>query len=187
MKKARSLPMCAALGLLWCVVGAWAQSTTQSPAVKDSPLADKRLMSDADFKTFLLQVEAVLPTLETQLKNIDLEKAPGLSYSQGKSIADQRDIGLMEIGNIRVHLAKLQAKRTVSGELGLYVTLESLSNDCDGIVWAEVVGGLTLTSLEKYAPKMMGPLIGRIGNDVLARVALLEKGSCPDPLEGLHK
>jgi hypothetical protein len=75
----------------------------------------------------------------------------------------------------------------VSGELGLYVTLESLSNDCDGIVWAEVVGGLTLTSLEKYAPKMMGPLIGRIGNDVLARVALLEKGSCPDPLEGLHK
>ena len=39
---------------------------------------DNRLMTDADYKTFLSQVEAVLPKWETALKGIDLERVPRL-------------------------------------------------------------------------------------------------------------
>ncbi len=139
---------------------------------------DKRLMSDADCKAFLLQVEATLPKWETALKNIDLEKVPQISYSRGKSIADHRDLGLMEIGNIRVAVAKLRVKRTVSGELALLGFMQSLFDVGEEIVWEEDFSGLTLTSLEKYAPELSALEI-RIGNDVNVRVALLEKGTCP--------
>jgi hypothetical protein len=147
-------------------------------AVGHAQAKDKRLMTDADFKAFLLQVEAALPKWETALKNIDLEKVPQISYSRGKSIADQRDLGLMEIGNIRVTVARLRVKRTVSGELALLGFMQSLFDIGEEIVWEEDFSGLTLTSLEKYAPELSALEI-RIGNDVYARIALLEKGTCP--------
>jgi len=139
---------------------------------------DKRLMTDVEYKTFLVQVETELPKWETTLKRIDLEKLPQISYSQGKSIADNRDICLMEIGNIRTSIVMQRNKRTVYGELALKGYLNSLNDVGEDIVWAEVLNGLTLTNIEKYVPEL-GSLIMRLGNDVLARVALLEKGTCP--------
>ena len=177
-----SLRMWAALGLLWCVVGAWGQSSdatsSQSIARSQDQVSDKSLMTDAAFKVFLFQVEAALPKWETQLMSIDLEKVPQISYSRGKSIIGQRDLGLMEISNIRVYLAKLQAKRTVSGELALSGFMQSLFDIGEEIVWEEDFSGLTLTGLEKYAPQFSALEI-RILNDVNARVTLLEKSACP--------
>jgi hypothetical protein len=147
-------------------------------AQSQAQTADNRLMTDADFKAFLIQVETALPKWETALKNIDLEKVPQISYSKGKSIIDQRDLGLMEIANIRVYLPKLRAKRTVTGELALSGFMQSLFDIGEEIVWEEDFSGLTLTHLEKEAPEFSALEI-RIGNDVNARVALLEKGLCP--------
>jgi len=135
-------------------------------------------MSDADYKAFLLQVEAALPKWETALKNIDPEKDPQISYSQGKLIVNERNLGLTEVGNIRVFVAKQRVKRTVYGELGLKGFLQSLYDVMDSIVNIEEAAGLTLSSLEKYSPELSVLLI-RIGNDVLARVELLENGACP--------
>jgi hypothetical protein len=69
-------------------------------------VTDTRLMTDADYKAFLHQVEAALPKWETALKDIEPEKDERVSYSLGKSIVDYRNSGLMEIGNIRVYIAK---------------------------------------------------------------------------------
>jgi hypothetical protein len=152
--------------------------SAQSRAGSQTQAPDKRLMTDADYKAFLLQVEAALPKWETQLKSIDLEKVPQISYSRGKSIADQRNLGLVEIGNIRLYLTKLQSKRTVSGELALFSFMRGLFDVGEEIVWEEIFSGVTLTSLEKYVPELSALEI-RIGNDVNARVALLEKDTCP--------
>ncbi len=140
-------------------------------------ITDKR-MTDADYKAFLFQVEQALPKWETALMNVDPEKDSRVSYSLGKAIAEQRDIALMEVGNIRPYIAKQRTKRTVSGELALYNFLEGLFDAGHSMVWMEDFGGLTLSSIEKYAPEL-GALYARIGNDVIARVTLLEKGTCP--------
>jgi hypothetical protein len=139
---------------------------------------DKRLMTDAEYKTYLHQVEAELPKWETEFKNIDLEKVPQISYSQGKLIVDQRDVGLMEIGYIRDRVARQTVKRTVSGELALYNHIQSLWSTWETIGLLEIAHDLTLTHLEKYRPEF-SELEMRIGNDVIARVELLEKNRCP--------
>ena len=143
-----------------------------------TPTTDKRLMTDDDFKGFLTQVETALPKWETEFKNIDVEKAPQISYSQGKSIMDSRTLGLVETDNIRLYLLKLRAKRTVLGELAPSGFLRSLFDVEGDILREEDFAGLTLTHLEKDAPQLSA-LVIRIANDVNARVALLEKGSCP--------
>ena len=139
---------------------------------------DDSLMSDADYKLFLAQVEAALPKWETQLKSIDPEKIPQISYSRAKSFLDNQRIGLTEISNIRLFVAEQRVKRTVYGELTLRGFLGSLFDAGEEIVWEESISGLTLTSLEKYAPELSAFQI-RLENDAMARVALLEKGTCP--------
>jgi hypothetical protein len=139
---------------------------------------DKRLMTDAEYKTYLHQVEAELPKWETDLKNIDFEKVPQISYPTGKLIVDKRDVGLIQIGYIRDCIAKQTVKRTVSGELSLYMHIQSLWSTWEDIGWLEISNDLTLTHLEKYISEF-SELERRIGNDVIARVALLEKNTCP--------
>jgi hypothetical protein len=140
--------------------------------------ADTRLMSDADYKTFLSQVEAGLSKWETMLKGIDPEKIPQISYSRGKSFLDQRNLGLIEIGNIHLFISEQRIKRTVYGELALKGFLDSLFDVGEEIVWEEDFSGLHLTTLEKYAPEL-GAFSARISTDAMARVELLEKNACP--------
>jgi hypothetical protein len=66
----------------------------------------------------------------------------------------------------------------VYGELALKDFIGSLYDTGEEIVWEEDFSGLTLTSLEKYAPELSS-LELRISNDVMERVRLLEKGNCP--------
>jgi hypothetical protein len=149
-----------------------------SSAVSQTQPADLRLMSDADYKAFLSQVETALPKWETDLKNIDLGKVPQLPYSLGKSITNSQTVGLMEIDNIRTLIHSQREKRTVYGELALKGCLDSLYDMAEEIVWNETIMGVTLTSLEKYGPEL-STLTMRIATDAMARVQLLEKGTCP--------
>ena len=157
---------------------AQAKKQTAPGSTRSQDRVSDKGLSDADYKIFLSQVELVLPKWETALKNIDPENDERISYSLGKSIVDKRDLGLTEVGNIRLYVAKQRVKRTVSGELALFEFLQSLYDLMGDVVGLEVAAGLTLSSLEKCAPEL-GALSGRIGNDVYARVALLEKGVCP--------
>jgi hypothetical protein len=149
-----------------------------SSAVSQTQSADPRLMSDADYKVFLSKVEAELPKWETELKGINLEKAPQLPYPVGKSIADSQTVGLMEIDNIRTAIHSQRQKRTVYGELAIKGCLDSLFDMAEEIVWSESIEGVTLTSLEKYGPEL-STLNMRLATDAMARVQLLEKGTCP--------
>jgi hypothetical protein len=149
-----------------------------SNSVSQTPSSNPRLMSDADYKTFLSQVETALPMWESDLKNIDLEKVPQLPYPVGKSIADSKTVGLMEIDNIRTLIHSQRVKRTVYGELALKGCLDSLYDMAEEIVWSEAIEGVTLTSLEKYGPEL-STLNMRLATDAMARVQLLEKGACP--------
>lgn len=146
--------------------------------ISHAQTVDTRLMSDADYKGFLLQVKTSLPKWETALKNIDPEKSPQISYAIGKVAVQNRDVGLMEIGYIRTYVAKLQTKRTVTGELALSGFLMSLYDSMNEEVGWEAIANVTLSDIEKYAPELSALNI-HIGNDVRARVALLEKGTCP--------
>ncbi len=139
---------------------------------------DKRLMTDAEYKTYLHQVEAALPKWETDLKNIDLEKVPQIPYATGKLIVDLRDDGLMQIRYIRDRVSKQKVRRTVSGEMSLYMHIQSLWSTWEIIASLEISNDLTFTHLEKYLPEF-SELEGRIGNDEIARVEQLEKNTCP--------
>jgi hypothetical protein len=174
MKRFAAMPACMSSTLSVALVVLSCAFCTSGQAQAN----DKRLMTDAEYKTSLHQVEAELPKWETDLKNIDLEKVPQISYSQGKTIVDQRDLGLMQIGYIRNLAAKQTVKRTVSGELSLFNHIQSLWSTWETIVELEIANNLTLTHLERYLPEF-SELEIRIGNDAIARVELLEKNTCP--------
>jgi hypothetical protein len=148
------------------------------PAQQSLQQSDTRLMTDAEYRVLLTQIEAILPKWETLLKSIDPEKSPQISYFQGKLLVDERDLGLMEVGNIRVAIAETRRKRTIRGELALQGGLEVLSNAGQQIVDAEDAGASNLTDLLKYVPES-DTLSTRVLNDALARVEILEKGACP--------
>ena len=146
-------------------------------ALSQPKSTDVRLMSDTDYKSLLLQIETELPRLEVMLKNINDNTVSQISYSAGKSILDQRNVGLMQISDIRDFINMQRRKRTTYGELALKGFLDSLFNAELQIMWSESANGLTLSDFDKYAPQM-DAFSARIGIDALARVQLLEKGTC---------
>jgi hypothetical protein len=139
--------------------------------------ADNHLMSDADYKSFLTEVEAKLPAWEAALKRIDPAKTSA-SYTVGKEIVYYRNLAMREIDYVRQSLAKQRAKHTVSGELSLDGFLRGVYDAMSSVVAMEVAGGVTASNLDSYFAEI-GGLNMRIGNDVQARVELLEKGTCP--------
>lgn len=135
------------------------------------------LMSDADYKLFLDQVEATLSTWQSQLNGIDLEKMPQISYAFGKSITDSQTAGLREIDNIRLYILFQRKKRTVYGELALKGFMDQLFDDGEQIVWYESLIGANLTDLEKHAGDLSA-LRGRLITDAMERVRVLENSNC---------
>lgn len=147
-------------------------------AVSRAQATDPRLMTDAEYRNRLLQIEAELPKWETAFRSIDPEKIPQLPYSVGKSIEDSQTVGLTEIDNIRDFISMQRRKRTVYGELALKGFLDSLFDMEEEIVWREAIMGQGPTSLEKYGPQISA-FAADIGIDAMARVELLEKRPCP--------
>jgi hypothetical protein len=139
--------------------------------------ADTRLMTDAEYKKLLDEVDNKLPQWEAALKSIDPAKSHA-SYAVGRDIVDYRDIGLTQVAYTRQSVGKQRAKRTVSGELALQGFLRGIYDAMSSVVEIEVASGLTLSTLEKFAPDL-SKLTIPLANDVTARVELLEKGTCP--------
>jgi|HubBroStandDraft_6_1064221.scaffolds.fasta_scaffold180780_2 hypothetical protein len=83
----------------------------------------------------------------------------------------------MEVGYVREWVPKERSKHTVSGELALEGFLRGVFDSMDLVVSIEIAAGITASNLEEYA-EGTGTLIRRIGNDLTARVELLEKGAC---------
>ena len=135
-------------------------------------------MSDAEYRTVLAQIEAILPKWEASLWNIDPGKDERISYTLGQAIVQERDLSLTEVGNIRTYVAAQRVKHTVSGELALAGFLESLFDLMADETILEGGNGLRLASLDNYAFGLSALEI-RVKNDAMARVDLLEKGACP--------
>jgi hypothetical protein len=138
---------------------------------------DARLMSALEYKGVLDKIDAELPKWELSLKSVDPAKTAA-SYAVGKEIVGYRDIGLMQTGYVRQYVAKEHARHTVSGELALEGFLRGVFDAMESMVATETIAGVTASNVEKYAPEI-APLQARIGNDVTARVELLEKATCP--------
>lgn len=137
-------------------------------------VAKDALMSDAEYRVILNQIDASLPEWERALRSIDPEKM-NLSYTLGKDVVRDRDIGLMGITNARQLLQKERLHRKVSQELALKGFLQGVFDSMQSILWE---APNVKAPLERY-PEEMGKLIGKVANDVQARVELLEKGTCP--------
>lgn len=146
-------------------------------AVSQTSPIDHNLMTDAEYRVFLSQVESSLPKWESALKGIDPDKIPEISYSNGKWFVDKRDVALVQISNIRLFIAQQRVKRTVYGELAIKGFLDSLFDVGEEIVWSEDFTHLSLTHLEKYAPELSALNI-RLTADAMARVRLLELSLC---------
>lgn len=154
----------------------------QSVAGSQAQVTDNRLMTDADYRTFLLQVEAALPKWEAAaLKNIAPERVQRTSYAPPKALID--------IGGIRLAVAEQRAKRTVSGELALSGFMRSLYEMGKVISSELTVMSRATDSRFDFGPELSALEI-RIDNDVNARVLLLEKGDAhcqPTAAIVLHK
>lgn len=138
---------------------------------------DTRLMTTAEYKSFLDSVERKLPGWEEGLRKIDPAKT-NASYAAGERIVQFRDLALKELGWVREYVAKQRTKHTVSGELALERFLRGAYDEMDSVVTTEIAYGITASNLESYVPEI-SPLMIRVANDVTARVELLEKGTCP--------
>ncbi len=139
---------------------------------------DDRLMSDSDYRAFLRMIAGEVPTWKATLKSIDPENDPRTSYALGKMIVGNRDAALTEADYVRDYVAKQQQKHTVSGELALWQFLKSLDDLMDQEDGWELDGLAAHSDVEKYLPEL-NAFSMRIGNDEIARVALLEKQTCP--------
>lgn len=56
---------------------------------------DGQLMTDADYKHFLLEVDSKLPVWEATLRKVDPAKSDA-SYAVGAKVLQSRGIGLMQ-------------------------------------------------------------------------------------------
>jgi hypothetical protein len=140
--------------------------------------ADGRLMTDAEYKSLLGEVDSKLPVWEAALKKIDPAKST-VSYSVGEEIVKYRDVGLMEIGYARQFAAKQHVKRSVSGELALERFLRGIHDSLDSMIVTDISAGVSISSaLDAFTPQIRD-LEMSLANDVTARIELLEKGTCP--------
>jgi len=151
-----------ALLVLLCVLSP-AQATT-----------DSRLMSDAEYKAFLIQVEARLAEWERALQSVDPAKT-NMSYAVGERIVQYKNIGLIEVKNARDYVHQERVHRRVSKELALHGFLQGIFDSMHNIL---ILEPRSYAPLESYA-REMGELIAKVANDTTARVELLEKGTCP--------
>ncbi len=134
-------------------------------------------MTPTEYKEFLNKVDSELPRWTASLEKIDPSKS-NVSYAVGKQIDKSRDLALKEVGWTAQYVTKERTKHTVSDELALKGFLDGVFSAMESVVQAEDAAGVTLSDLDKYAAEQ-GKLIGRVGNDVSARVELLEKATCP--------
>jgi hypothetical protein len=143
-------------------------------AARTIDVKDTRVMSDAEYHVFLKQVEAQLAELERALRSVDPAKSK-VSYAVGEKVVEYRNLGLMQLKNAGSYVRQERIRRRVSKELVLRDSLQAVFDSLQNVILEDPT---TDVPLENYAPGL-GKLILRVANDVLARVELLEQGTCP--------
>jgi hypothetical protein len=138
---------------------------------------ETKLMNPAEYKGFLDAVEMELPRVESALKTVDPART-NVSYTTGTQIVQFRDLCLKQIGWTLEYAAKERAKHTVSGEFALEGFLRGVFDNLDAIGQFAQPAGLSTADIDKQAPVVSSMLI-RISNDLVQRIELLEKGTCP--------
>jgi hypothetical protein len=139
---------------------------------------DGRLMTDAEYRRFLIEVDSKLPVWEATLKKVDPARSDA-SYAVGEKVVQFRDLGLAQVEYARQYALRQHIKRTVSGELALETFLRGIFDAMDSMMVTEVSAGVTISAeLDALAPQI-SKLELSISNDVIARIELLEKRACP--------
>lgn len=128
------------------------------------------LLSDADYKAFLLHVETVLPKWVTMAENMPPKRIRRTSYADGKI--------LLDVGQIRSSISEQIEKRSLSGELALLASMQNLREMGKVLAWEQVmVSGGSVSSFGELDLELNN-LDVLVERDVYARVALLEKNTC---------
>jgi len=88
-------------------------------------------MSDEEFKSLLLQIEAILPIYESTLKDVDtyLIDVQGLPYQEGKMIQGDLKGCRFDLANIHKTISSLKEFRYVIEEIDLRIELIQLESD----------------------------------------------------------
>lgn len=88
-------------------------------------------MSDEEFKSLLIQVEAILPIYESSLKNVDayMSNLQGLSYQEGSIIQADLKNCRSDITEIHKTISSLKDFRWVMEEIDLRSELIELERD----------------------------------------------------------
>lgn len=134
------------------------------------PCQNRGFLHDAEFTTCH---NSSLPLLRPRACPVDFKR-----HHYRKMIVQNRDMALMETGNIWPFAASERQKRTVYGELALSNFLQSLFESIAEEVASEAIENVALSHLENYAPEL-STFQARLSADAMARVQLLEKGTCP--------
>jgi hypothetical protein len=135
---------------------------------------DARLMSEAEYKSFLNSVEAKLPEWQMALERVDPAKT-NVSYAVGQKVIEYRNLGLTQIESATKQVALERVKRSVSRELWLHSSLQGIYDSIDAMAVYDPSVDLPV---EKYVP-VLSEFLLKIANDSHARVELLEKATCP--------
>lgn len=149
-------------------------------ALSQSKSVNTEVMSDAEYKIFLSQIEIRLPKWQLALKSIDPEKAPHLSYSQGKAITDAQTVALTEIDALHGDILLQHFKRTLDGEFSLMMLLHHLFDESREVMWRGAMNGLPsgpLQQIDEYGPQI-NSMSNKILEDIQGRVRINGEKPC---------
>jgi len=147
---------------------------------------DKRLMTEQEYSRYLDRLERVLPRWEKELRRIDAEKIPDISYSLGKAVMDFQNLGVIEMRTLQTEINQERIGRKVSRELGMATQLGGIYDTFGNQGQLLEESGAQAPGVKLWLADTI-PLFKEIGeyriplmNDVQARVEQLEARSCKE-------
>ncbi|MGA2832842.1 MAG: hypothetical protein ABSE55_07195 [Terracidiphilus sp.] len=136
----------------------------------------KAALTPVEYKSLLDRIETDMAVWDASARKIDPAKT-NASYALGTQIAQNRDVVLLEIRNIRSFIAMQRQKHTVSGELAISGFLQSITGTMEDEVMLEIASQMSITDFEHFASEQFS-LEAELGMDLQARVKMLEEGTC---------
>lgn len=129
--------LCLAAFIILPLVSSRSLPAQTAPIKPDSPSHATQAtpgwkMSDDDFKTFLLQIETILPIYESSLSDLEayVGKQQNLAYRPAKMILDDVQTGRKDVNDLREMISTLRTPpRSAVGEILLEKLLYDIGRD----------------------------------------------------------
>jgi hypothetical protein len=163
------------------------QTSTRKPDLRPNAVEGlpEWMMSDDEFKSLLLQIEAVLPIYDSSLKDLEtyISRQQNLPYRAGKAIQDGVNDCRSDIDEIRKAIASLRTSRDVLEEIHLANSLRNIVRDESDLERDEMSMTLAEYELDLTFPSPSGlrgsdkqfvSLEGKIEVDYSTRIMVLE-------------